>query len=646
MTTLIGGKLPLTGGTITGNVGISGTSDGSHLHLNTTNAKFRMSDGTKYLTLGQWDTATNRIESNGADLNIIQYGASSNMKFSTNAIERMRIDSTGKVGIGVDAPNQKLEVDGDIRIHDARSLMFKRHGDDYAWRIRNESSANGSTFGFDGINDLVFEVIGNSSSQATPSATSHNIYPTSANTLVLKETGKVGIGTSSPTHKLDVAGTVKATAFVGDGSGLTGLPPADNNSTVAWGQLEGHSTYTNFNTVPAYWGWSFVHSNSADCPDGSVSSQWYRQRVSLGSGYGKGTGAGDYWLEIAYPRFNAPHKQYQRTCEAGNVGEWYQTGIDNFSATGGNNVITSGGYKYHTFLSSSTFVASGSGNVDVMLVGGGGGASGCIGGGGAGSGVLLLEDLAVSAGTYTVTVGGGGAGDYESSSGNENALGATGGSSTFALSGTAYGSVQGGGGGCGDKTGNKSTSGSNGGGAAANYGPSNRPGNTINSAGYTSTGEATVSFYGGNVGDNGVANHLAGGGAGAGENGGTDGQSHGGDGKQVSWASIFNLTGAGSTTGLYFGGGGGGCQYGSGSGGNHPAGLGGGGGGSNNNGTTSVGGAGFNNGYDGQTNTNTGNGYTGGAGGTNTGGGGGGGAHNGSYGGSGGSGIIVVRYAV
>ena len=134
----------------------------------------------------------------------------------------MIIDTAGKVGIGTDSPEQKLEIEGDVRIKDSRSLFFKRHGDNYAWRIRNESAQDNSTYGFDSSNDLVFEVVANSNTNATPAVGSHSVYPSSANTLVLKETGNVGIGTDTPTDTynygkvLDIHGSTGAVTYLRD----------------------------------------------------------------------------------------------------------------------------------------------------------------------------------------------------------------------------------------------------------------------------------------------------------------------------------------------------------------------------------------------------------------------------------------------
>lgn len=53
------------------------------------------------------------------------------LRFETRGSERMRIDHDGNVGFGTTTPSEKLTVDGNIRVLDGNKLMFRSSGDIY-----------------------------------------------------------------------------------------------------------------------------------------------------------------------------------------------------------------------------------------------------------------------------------------------------------------------------------------------------------------------------------------------------------------------------------------------------------------------------------------------------------------------------------
>jgi Chaperone of endosialidase len=59
--------------------------------------------------------------------------------------------------------------------------------------------------------------------------------PTPSERLRILATGQVGLGTPTPTQALDVVGTVKATAFEGNGAGLTGVRGIDSTKVAKAG---------------------------------------------------------------------------------------------------------------------------------------------------------------------------------------------------------------------------------------------------------------------------------------------------------------------------------------------------------------------------------------------------------------------------
>jgi hypothetical protein len=108
------------------------------------------------------------------------------------------VDGNGNVGIGTTSPGVKLDVAGYINAADYYLL-------NNSVLVYSPAASGAFFYGWDA------------------SVKRHSMSTDGVQRFVIDDSGNVGVGTTSPSTKLDVAGTVNATAFVGDGSGLTGI---------------------------------------------------------------------------------------------------------------------------------------------------------------------------------------------------------------------------------------------------------------------------------------------------------------------------------------------------------------------------------------------------------------------------------------
>jgi hypothetical protein len=249
--------------TDTGNVGIGTTSPVGMLHVKhgasgVTSGQNPVNDGLiledddyAYLTLnspvgGALWFSDEREQQGG-----IFYAHSGDyMYFQTSVAERVRITSTGNVGIGTTSPTEKLEVSGTVKatafegdgsaltgisgsgaFTDTGSLAYYNSGNvgigttspnlplhvssSQIWQAKFQYGSG--TYTAINANQLAAFTSGGDASVLYL----NDIH--AGNVLIATGGGNVGIGTTSPTEKLEVSGTVKATAFEGDGSALTGI---------------------------------------------------------------------------------------------------------------------------------------------------------------------------------------------------------------------------------------------------------------------------------------------------------------------------------------------------------------------------------------------------------------------------------------
>jgi hypothetical protein len=191
-----------------GNVGIGLTSPNTKLHLFgsgdqaiTIQSSTTASSASSFVKYIRATTGSARTWWTGVG---IQGGTDDSLSFydETAGAERMRISSTGNVGIGTSNPGYKLHVNGDTffngsSIVSGNGQVLTINGTNhayYAWSIANTRKAYA---GFGSSGSTTFELINENTGGFI-------IGTNGGQQIIITSAGNVGIGTTSPSSKLDV----------------------------------------------------------------------------------------------------------------------------------------------------------------------------------------------------------------------------------------------------------------------------------------------------------------------------------------------------------------------------------------------------------------------------------------------------------
>src|SRR3990167_4073503 len=251
-----------------GNVGIGTTSPGAKLEVAgeiRSNNSIASGSGlriqTAASTIGIVGASCWVKGTSATDLGIFaETGKSITFMSGGSATDRMTIDSSGNVGIGTTGPGSKLEVNGDITTNAKDQLIVARYSagsNDYAASLIWSNSAGGSvlTLGNNANNEIragqtatngYLRFITNNT--ALPNAV-HN----GTEVMRLTASGNVGIGTTGPVEKLQVAGAVKVTGAIAIDTASAGAMGFQSSAYrfISWGSTGVKGAYSFEQYTPA-----------------------------------------------------------------------------------------------------------------------------------------------------------------------------------------------------------------------------------------------------------------------------------------------------------------------------------------------------------------------------------------------------------
>jgi len=150
--------------------------------------------------------------------------------------EKMRITSSGQVGIGTSLPKSGVQLN--VQTADNNSVIaIQSKGDRFAAITFGDEKSHKS-------GQILYHNLGNSMRFFTGEDTA--VQTSSAERLRITNTGAVGIGTTNPSVKLDIVGDLKTSGFIhaGEASGGVALTLNDGygNANVAFNHASGRPT--------------------------------------------------------------------------------------------------------------------------------------------------------------------------------------------------------------------------------------------------------------------------------------------------------------------------------------------------------------------------------------------------------------------